>query len=93
MWQHMQKQLGTQSPYFEPDLLAMFSDRENNILSDIMEERLEIEFPKIRLGETEEDLKQRKLNMLRDQSSEIQRKLLDINECMDEIKGNQQNNT
>jgi hypothetical protein len=47
----------------------MFSDRENNILSDIMEERLEIEFPKIRFGENEDDLKQKKLNMLRDQST------------------------
>lgn len=89
----MQKTLGMQSPFFETDLLAMVSDRENNILSDIMEERLEIEFPKIRFGETEEEVKQKKLNMLRDQSTEIQRKLLDINECMDEIKGNLQNNT
>jgi hypothetical protein len=71
----------------------MFADRENNILSDIMEERLEIEFPKIRLGENEDDLKQKKLNMLRDQSTEIQRKLVDINESMEEIKGNQQSNT
>lgn len=38
----MQKQLINQSPYFEPDLLAMVSDRENNIITDIMEEKLEI---------------------------------------------------
>lgn len=46
MWLHMQKQLTLHSPYFEPDLLAMFSDRESNIISDILEEKLEIEFPK-----------------------------------------------
>lgn len=40
MWQHMQKQLNIQSPYFESDLLAMVSDRENNILADIMDEKL-----------------------------------------------------
>jgi|GWRWMinimDraft_12_1066020.scaffolds.fasta_scaffold09640_1 hypothetical protein len=34
-------------------------------------------------------MKQKKITMLRDQSSEIQKKLLDINESMDEIKGNQ----
>lgn len=32
-------------------------------------------------------MKQKKLNMLRDQSSEIQRKLIDINESMEDIKG------
>jgi hypothetical protein len=42
MWQHMQKQLNFQSPHFEPDLLTMVADRHNNILSDIMDNRLEV---------------------------------------------------
>jgi len=46
----MQKQLGLHSPYFESDLLAMFSDRESNIITDIMDDRLEIEFPRTRFG-------------------------------------------
>jgi hypothetical protein len=53
MWNHMQKQLNSHSPYFESDLLSMVSDRENNILSDIMEEKLEIEMPKYKGDETE----------------------------------------
>jgi hypothetical protein len=52
-----------------------------------------VEFHKLKPFEYEDDSKLKKLNMLRDQSTEIQRKLLDINESMDEIKGNQDSNS
>lgn len=93
MWQFMQKQLNLQSPYFESDLLSMVTERNNNILTDIMDSRLEVEQHRPKVFESEEELKQRKINMLRDQSSEIQRKLLDINESMEDIKGGNNENS
>lgn len=36
MWQHLQKNLNAQSPYFESDLLAMVADRRKNIVDDIL---------------------------------------------------------
>jgi hypothetical protein len=83
MWMHMQKRLSVHSPFFEADLLSVVAQRENNILIDIMDSRLAVEVHKSRALETEEELKQKKISMLRDQSSEIQRKLLDINESME----------
>jgi hypothetical protein len=53
MWTHMQKQLSAHSPFFEADLLSVFAQRENNILTDIMDSRLEVEVHKTRALETE----------------------------------------
>ena len=36
MWHYLQKQLNAQSPYFEPDLLALVGERRKNIVEDIM---------------------------------------------------------
>lgn len=89
MWNHLQRHLASHSPHFEPDLLALFAERQNAIVDDLLEQRLQIDVGRGK-SEDEEEAKQRKLHMLRDQSSEIQRKLLEINENMEEMKGAQQ---
>ena len=74
----MRGQLKKESPRFDSDLLALLADRQGNVVEDILDSRLEIEQHKLKPYDYEEELKQRKVSLLREQSTEIQRKLLDM---------------
>jgi hypothetical protein len=81
----MRGQLKKESPRFDSDLLALLADRQGNVVEDILDSRLEIEQHKLKPYDYEEELKQRKVSLLREQSTEIQRKLLDMHEGINEI--------
>ena len=63
--------------------------RFGGVVADIEEERIEVEYHRLKPYDYEEESKQKKLNMLRDQSEEIQRKLQDMSEGMGQMGGEQ----
>ena len=40
MWTFLQKELGHKSPYIENNLMELVSDRQNNVLDDILDSKL-----------------------------------------------------